>query len=412
MEPSQPFESPPDRPPRPTPSTDIEQSSSLPPPSPQRPRADRSSFWQWISLALSGMALLYAGVLTWERVGPLYDSDARPRSVTQRGDLAADEKSTIELYQYASKSVVYISTNQYNAALVGLVESPRGRGSGFIWDEKGYIVTNSHVIEGSSSISVTLHDKTVRQATLVGHLPSKDLAVLKIDPQGKKLIPIDLGSSYDLQVGQKTFAIGNPFGLDQTLTTGIISGLERSIKTNTSKIIHGVIQTDAAINPGNSGGPLLDSAGRLIGVNTAIASATGASSGVGFALPVDLVNRIVPAIIRQGSYQPPDLGVQILSSRQARLYGVGKGVLITKVRQGGPADKAELKACTRDRYGRFRYGDILLEIDGVPITDDQHYLDLQENYNDGDLVTIKLLRDFNTRNQKTLELDIRLETLK
>jgi S1-C subfamily serine protease len=230
------------------------------------------------------------------------EANAVPRVVTPRGDLAAEEKATIELFREASKSVVYIRTIalRRDVFTLNVYEIPEGTGSGFIWDEQGHIVTNYHVIRTASAAHVTLADNSTYNAQLVGVEPAKDLAVLQIDAPKRLLRPIPIGTSRDLLVGQTVFAIGNPFGLDQTLTTGIISALNREIQSVTRQPIQGVIQTDAAINPGNSGGPLLDSAGRLIGVNTAIYSPSGAYAGIGFAIPVDTVNQVVPQLIQQG----------------------------------------------------------------------------------------------------------------
>jgi S1-C subfamily serine protease len=221
--------------------------------------------------------------------------------IVARGDLAQDEQATITLFKQASPSVVYITTLARRAVgFFDVMEVPQGTGSGFIWDEKGHVVTNFHVLQGASSARVTLHDQTEWPAELVGVAPDQDLAVLRIRAPAQKLSPILVGTSRNLQVGQRVLAIGNPFGLDFTLTTGIISALGRSISALTGRKIPNVIQTDAAINPGNSGGPLLDSAGRLIGVNTQIASPSGASAGISFAVPVDTVNRVIPELIQHG----------------------------------------------------------------------------------------------------------------
>ncbi|HTP50889.1 MAG TPA: trypsin-like peptidase domain-containing protein, partial [Anaeromyxobacteraceae bacterium] len=234
---------------------------------------------------------------------------AAPRPVVARGDLAADEQANVALFKQASPSVVYITT--LTRRLVGyfdVTEVPQGTGSGFIWDASGHVVTNFHVIQGASAARITLHDQSEWPATLVGASPDQDIAVLRIAAPRGRLAPILLGRSADLQVGQRVFAIGNPFGLDFTLTTGIVSALGRSIPSLTGRKIEDVIQTDAAINPGNSGGPLLDSAGRLIGVNTQIASPSGGSAGIGFAVPVDTVNRVVPQLIEHGRVTRPRLG--------------------------------------------------------------------------------------------------------
>jgi len=248
----------------------------------------RSRAWLTGLLLILVLLLLFKEARTW--FPDLYYKGAEPRAVTARGDLAEDEKGTISLFKAVSPSVVYITTMAVRQEFFSLraLEVPQGAGSGFVWNDNGYIVTNYHVIAEAQGARVTLADRSTWSAQLVGAEPDKDIAVLKIDAPKHLLPPIPLGTSSDLQVGQKVFAIGNPFGFDQTLTTGVISGLGREIESATHRLIQGVIQTDAAINPGNSGGPLLDSAGRVIGINTAIVSPSGAYAGIGFAVPVDL----------------------------------------------------------------------------------------------------------------------------
>jgi S1-C subfamily serine protease len=264
--------------------------------------AARSRAQKWLTglLLILVLLLLFKEARTW--LPDLYYKGAQPRAVAARGDLAEDEKGTISLFKTISPSVAYITTTAVRRELFSLrpLEVPQGAGSGFVWDENGYIVTNFHVIADAQGARVTLADRSTWPAQLVGVEPDKDVAVLKIDAPKHLLPPIPIGTSNDLQVGQKVFAIGNPFGFDQTLTTGVISGLGREIESMTRRPIQGVIQTDAAINPGNSGGPLLDSAGRLIGVNTAIYSPSGVYAGIGFAIPVDTVNEVVPQLIQQG----------------------------------------------------------------------------------------------------------------
>jgi S1-C subfamily serine protease len=244
--------------------------------------------------------LAVGAVLVWRFAPQLSnrwtESNALPRPVAQRGELFEDEKRTIDIFKRSSPSAVHITTiGRPSGRNPGRI--PRGTGSGFVWDQEGHIVTNYHVIQGAAAAQVTLADGSDWKARLVGEVPDKDLAVLAIDAPPERLHPIPIGTSHDLLVGQKVFAIGNPFGLDQTLTTGTISALGREIESPSGQAISDVIQTDAAINPGNSGGLLLDSAGRLIGVNTAIQSPSGAFAGVGFAIPVDEVNRVVPQLI-------------------------------------------------------------------------------------------------------------------
>lgn len=248
--------------------------------------------------------MLLASVLLWQNaIQPSWTAlfGAKPAIVVPRGDLAEDEKATIELFNTASPAVVHITTKTLRRDFFtrDVFEIPQGDGTGIVWDKHGHIVTNFHVIEKANTAQITMADQTTWKARLVGVAPDVDLAVLKIDARVTSLQPLPVGSSNDLQVGQKVFAIGNPFGLDQSLTTGLISATGREIKSRTRRTIKDMIQTDAAINPGNSGGPLLDSSGRLIGVNTAILSPSGTYSGVGFAIPADTVNRVVPEIINR-----------------------------------------------------------------------------------------------------------------
>lgn len=335
----------------------------------------------------------------------LYDETAKPRLVMPRGDLAQDEKSTIELFKLVSPSVVYITsiTVQRDIFSFRALEIPRGTGSGLVWDENGYIVTNFHVIQDAQAAEVTLADGSKWKAKLVGFEPDKDLAVLKIDASKKRLRPITVGTSSDLEVGQKVFAIGNPFGFDQTLTTGVISGLGREIESVTRRPIQGVIQTDAAINPGNSGGPLLDSAGRLIGINTAIVSPSGAYAGIGFAVPVDVVNRMVPQIIRYGKVQKPALGVTIAEDHVVRRLGA-KGVLIVTVTPGGAADKAGLRPTRRDRRGRIVLGDLIIAVDNKTVSESRELFRILDTHKIGDTVRLRVRRP-----EGEVDLDVRLQ---
>jgi S1-C subfamily serine protease len=315
-----------------------------------------------------------------------------PRPVAPRGDLAADEKATIELFARCSPSVVYITTLARRSYFFDVSEVPQGTGSGFIWDREGHVVTNFHVLQGADSARVTLADQSTWKASLVGTAPDKDLAVLRISAPTTKLPPILVGTSRDLQVGQKVFAIGDPFGLDQTLTTGVVSALGRSILSVTNRKIEGVVQTDAAINPGNSGGPLLDSAGRLIGVNTQIASPTGASAGIGFAVPVDTVNQVVPQLIQHGRVIRPQLGIVPAEDRVARRLGVN-GVLVLGVAQGSGAEQAGLHGTRRDEEGQLVLGDIIEAIDDSPVKSFDDLLSALERHKIDDAVTVRLRRD-------------------
>ncbi len=344
----------------------------------------------------------------------LLDPDAEARVITPRGDLAEDERSTIELFEAASPAVVHVETTRL-AVQEGLLrrevyEIPEGTGSGFVWDDLGHVVTNYHVVRDAASATVRFADGSVYDAALVGGAPDFDLAVLRVDAPRSRLRPLPIGSSADLRVGQKAFAIGNPFGLDQTLTTGIISGLDRSIRSQSNLAIQGVIQTDAAINPGNSGGPLLDSAGRLIGVNTAIASPSGAYAGVGFAVPVDSVNRVVPRILREGVVERAGLGIVLGPDPLARDEGVF-GAVIDAVRRDSPADRSGLVGTSERRDGSVELGDVIVGIDGREIRGSNDLYRALEEYRDGDVVNVRLSRPGDA-GRRIEEIAIELETLR
>ena len=358
----------------------------------------------WATVALCVLAvLLYKQ--PWVGSASLNDPRAAPRTITSRGELLADEKSTITLFRQASPAVVNITAIgvQRDFFTLNLYQIPQGTGSGFVWDTTGNIITNFHVIQSADVAQVTLADQSDWKARVVGVAPDKDIAVLRIDAPAKRLHPIPIGTSKDLQVGQSVFAIGNPFGLDQTLTTGVISALNREIESVTRRPIQGVIQSDAAINPGNSGGPLLDSAGRLIGVNTAIYSPSGASAGIGFAIPVDTVNRIVPELIRSGKIVRPGLGVQVADEQITKRLGL-TGLLVVDVTRGGAGAKAGIQPTRRDAEGRLRLGDIITAVDGKKVeTPNDLYLML-EKYKIGDAINLTLSRD-----GKTVQARVNLE---
>lgn len=319
--------------------------------------------------------------------------EAIPRSVTARGDLAADEQNTIEIFKKNSSSVVYVTSTALRRGLFSLnaVEIPQGTGSGFVWDNEGRIVTNYHVISDANSVQITMADNSTWKAVLVGASPDKDIAVLQINAPKKLLQPITVGESANLLVGQKVYAIGNPFGLDRTITSGIISALGRQIKSVSGRMIHGMIQTDAAINPGNSGGPLLDSAGRLIGVNTAIYSPSGAYAGIGFAVPVSEVNRVVPELIKFGRIIRPGLGATLADENLNANLGVD-GVLILGLEKNGPADKAGLRATTQ-YMGEIILGDIIVAIAGSKVDSYDAIRTELERFKVGDEVTVTVVRD-------------------
>jgi len=318
--------------------------------------------------------------------------------------LDEDERQTIDLFEKAAPSVAFITTRVQRVDYFSrnVFEVPQGTGSGFLWDRQGHVVTNLHVVQGIArgrgSAQVTLGDDEF-DATVVGVARDQDLAVLRINAPREKLVPIRIGTSRDLRVGQKVNAIGNPFGLDYTLTTGIVSALGRSIQTASGATIFDVIQTDAAINPGNSGGPLLDSAGRLIGVNTAIYSPSGASAGIGFAVPVDTVSRIVPELILHGRVIRPVLGVDLderLSSAVTRRLGI-EGVLIRGVAKGTGAAEAGLEGARIDRRGRIAPGDVIQRIDGKEVGTVGDLLGRLGGYRPGDTVTLTIWRSGETR---------------
>lgn len=367
------------------------------------PRHSTSSYF-WPLL----LAAIAAAILVWRyfpnNKGDGRDPNAKAPPIAPRGDLAEDEKSTIAIFNKASPSVVHITTVNVRASAfsLDLLQIPRGSGTGFIWDEDGHIVTNFHVIQGADAARVTLNDQSSWRGRLVGAYPDRDLAVLVIDAPKARLRPLDIGASHDLQVGQKVFAIGNPFGLDQSLTTGVISALGREIESVTRRAIKDMIQTDAAINPGNSGGPLLDSAGRLIGVNTAIFSPSGAFAGIGFAIPVDVVRRVVPELIREGKVTRPRLGVQLAPDQIARQLSL-KGALILEVEPDSPAANAALRPTRRDDANRIELGDVILALGNTPIRTSADLLDALEQHKSGDTVQLTI-----SRNGEELQIPVTL----
>jgi len=349
---------------------------------------------------LSGLCLLPIGAaFLLLSPGAHSRNEATPRVIAPRGPLAADELANIELFKRAGPSVVNITslTAQRDVFSMNVQQVPRGNGTGFVWDSSGHVVTNFHVIQGANGARVTLADQSTYDATLVGSYADRDLAVLRIEAPKEKLPPLALGASRDLLVGQRVYAIGNPFGLDQTLTIGIISALNREIDSFNNRTIRGVIQTDAAINPGNSGGPLLDSAGRLIGVNTQIASPSGASAGIGFAIPVDEVNRIVPRLIRDGRFVRPVLGVSAGAANLQRALNLPKGVVIIQVGNNSPAARAGLVPFKRGQRGEVVGGDVITGINDEPVTDLEDMLSHLERRQVGETVSLSVWRGGQTR---------------
>ncbi len=307
--------------------------------------------------------------------------------------LLENERNTIEVFRRVSNSVVFVSNRQLRRDLFSLnvLEIPAGSGSGLVWDDRGHVVTNYHVVQNGDAFAVTLASGNTYPAKLVGTEPTKDLAVLKIDAPPDSLFPVEPGDSGTLVVGQKVLALGNPFGLDQTLTTGVISALGREIRSVAGTLIDGMIQTDAAINPGNSGGALIDSGGRLIGVNTAIVSPSGSSAGVGFAVPVDIVKRIVPQIIQFGHVKHAGLAITVLSDDWARRWGVA-GVVVRGVRGGSSAEAAGLRALRMNRWGQVVSFDVINGVDDEPVAGFDDLYAIFDRHHPGDQVTVHYLR--------------------
>ncbi len=325
---------------------------------------------RFLRIAVTAALLLLALFVAQPYVTSLLFSADAPRAVTARGDLSQAEASTVALFERAAPSVVYVFARAQQGAVSFDPETGERRqgggeqtGSGFVWDAAGHIVTNNHVIQGGGDIQVRLSTGEVVPATLAGTDPNYDLAVLKLGRVTASPPPIAIGTSGDLKVGQFTYAIGNPFGLDHTLTTGVVSALQRRLPTAEGRELSGVIQTDAAINPGNSGGPLLDSAGRLIGVNTAIFSPSGASAGIGFAIPVDVVNRVVPNLIRTGRTPSPGIGIVAASEDAAARLGID-GIVVVRVLPGSPAAQAGLQGVDS---ASGELGDIIMGVNGRPV---------------------------------------------
>lgn len=353
---------------------------------------------RWLAGGVIGCAAALVWVVGVSRGQPPQPATPGLREAAPRGPLDSDEQHTIGVFERVAPSVVYINTRQTVRRQFGFfmgTDVVEGTGSGFIWDEQGHIITNYHVAGEAADSEVVLSDGSVWPAKPIGGSADQDVFILKIEAPAEKLRPIPLGTSADLRVGQRVLAIGNPFGLDQTLTTGVISALGRSIPTVSGKQLSGVVQTDAAINPGNSGGPLLDSAGRLIGVNTAIRSPSGASAGIGFAVPVDIVNEVISDLLTAG---PPraSMGFVRADPGRERAFGLTRGVMIGEIQPGTGADEAGLRGLriVQDRYRRYQIpGDIIVAVEDTPIN---NFLDLRRllrSYNPGDIVAVTVVRD-------------------
>ncbi len=347
-------------------------------------------------VAVLCVAALWIG---WKLAAPLirdvHDPQAQMRLVAARGDLAADEKATIDLLKNASMSVVNNTTSRIGRDRFRLqpIDVPAGTGSGIVWDERGYILTLVHVIQAADRATVTLDDRSEWEAQLVGFEADFDVAVLKIDAPRERLRAIPVGTSADLQVGQKTFAIGNPYGLDHTLSTGVVSGLHREIIAPSGRVIRDVIQTDAAINPGNSGGPLLDSAGRLIGMNTAIISESRSNAGIGVAVPIDTINTAVPGLIRRGNRGRdgrPVLGILAAPEQIARTITTS-GVVVETVQPGSGAERAGLRSMEYDAQRR-PIADVITSVAGQKVTKVDEIWEIMGDHKAGDVVTVEVMR--------------------
>ena len=325
------------------------------------------------------------------------------RTVDQRGPLSDSERANIELFERVSPSVLQVVAR--SAATNPLDEDEgagEASGTGFVWDNNGHVVTNNHVVQNGSEIAVRFASGEVAQAELVGVAPNYDLAVLRIRNARQLPPPVALGSSSELKVGQFAFAIGNPFGLDQSLTSGIISALKRRLPTSSGREISNVIQTDTAINPGNSGGPLLDSAGRLIGVNTAIISPSGSSAGIGFAIPVDIVNRVVPELIKNGRVPTPGIGIVAASEAVATRLGV-EGVIVVRTTPGSPAERAGIRGVNLNSGA---IGDVIVQADGKPVHRLSDLTDQLEQVGAGKSVRVGVKRGSEMRDVNVDVVDI------
>ncbi len=355
---------------------------------------------------LAGVLIGVALYQYWAILAPVV---SEPRTVDPRGPLTAEEKTTIQIFEEAAPSVAFITAKKRGWTVFSRQREVRsGQGSGFIWDDRGHVVTNFHVIADGNAFEVVLFDQSTYDAEVVGAYPDKDLAVLRISAPKGKLRPIPLGSTGDLKVGQKALAIGNPFGLDHTLTVGVVSALNRTLESYGGREIEGAIQTDAAVNPGNSGGPLLDSAGRLIGVNTQIYSTSGSSAGIGFAIPSDTVNDVVPQLIRYGKVIRPGLGIYTYPDNQRLMRSVGfRGLLVRGVQRGGAADRAGLRGVRQQRDGTVLIGDIIVRVGEREIGSVDDLRNALDSYKVGETVTLTVIRD----GEKTVQAPLKLQAI-
>ena len=357
----------------------------------------------------AGLSLLGGGTFQAQNLNNVARAEDVPKGISDPSAVT-DEQNSIEVYRTLSPGVAFINTTSIRQDFWGGMEEGRGTGSGSVIDRQGHILTNNHVIEGASKLTVSLGGDKVYPARVIGRDPDTDLAVIKIDPPAEGLTVVPLGDSDRLAVGQKVLAIGNPFGLDRTLTTGIISGLQRPIRARNGRPIDAAIQTDASINQGNSGGPLLDKFGRMIGINSQILTPSGGSVGVGFAVPVNTAKRVIPQLIQFGEVRRPKLGVGTydvsrLSSQGMRLP-VESGVLITSMAPGGAAAIAGLRGLSRDAMGEYVLGDIITAINGEKINNQDDLYRQLDRYKIGDTVQIEVFR-----NGRSIRVPVRLTAL-
>jgi 2-alkenal reductase len=349
------------------------------------------------------LILVAAGLFYWNRSVEETERVARyTREITPRGSLADIEKTTISIFNAAAPSVVYIFTENAVSGFFGTRQVRQGAGSGFLWDDDGHVVTNYHVVEGARRIQARMDNGEAIEATFVGGTPDYDLAVIRLRRPPAAVQPIPVGTSANLQVGQSVLAIGNPFGLSRTLTTGVISALDRRLPTATGREVSGVIQTDAAINPGNSGGPLIDSSGRLIGVNTAIISGSGSSAGIGFSVPVDVVNKVVPQLIAKGKFPRPGIGIVVLDDQATASLGV-VGVVIDRVMPGSAADRAGLEGID---FRRRILGDVIVAVEDQPVANMEDFVRILQESEIGQSINLQVRRGDALREVAVTVMDI------
>lgn len=349
-------------------------------------------------IAVGATALLYSLGKFWQEKdnSTVSFAEQAPASISDPSAVS-DEQNNIEVYKAVAPGVAFVNTTSYTQDWFGNEQEGKGNGSGSVIDANGDILTNYHVIEGAQKLSVSFGGDKVYPARVVGGDPDTDLAVIKIDPPATGLTVVPLGDSDKLTVGQKVLAIGNPFGLDRTLTTGVISGLQRPIRARNNRPIDAAIQTDASINPGNSGGPLLDKYGRMIGINSQILSPAGGSVGVGFAVPINIAKRVVPQLIQFGEVRRPKLGANLLSvsslGEQGARLPVASGLVVRNVVPGSSAANAGLKGLSQDPMGSVSLGDIIVSIDGEKMDDIDDLFRYLDKKQIGDTVQVQVYRN-------------------